>query len=39
MDKKELEGKIVVGEFLDRDDRPEFSELYWSLIKKKEVEA
>jgi hypothetical protein len=24
---------------LDRDDRPEFSELYWSLIKKKEVEA
>jgi 2-oxoglutarate ferredoxin oxidoreductase subunit beta len=39
MDKRELEGKIVVGEFLERDDRAEFSELYWSLIKKEEVKA
>ncbi|MGC9019946.1 MAG: thiamine pyrophosphate-dependent enzyme [Candidatus Methanodesulfokora sp.] len=39
MDERELEGKIVVGEFLERNDRTEFSELYWSLIKKAEVKA
>ncbi|MGC8932455.1 MAG: thiamine pyrophosphate-dependent enzyme [Candidatus Methanodesulfokora sp.] len=39
MDERELEGKIVVGEFLERNDRTEFSELYWNLIKKAEVKA
>lgn len=39
MDKKELEGKIVVGEFLEINDRAEFSDLYWSFIKKTGVKA
>lgn len=32
MKEEELKGKIVVGEFLERNDRAEFSELYWSTI-------